>query len=183
MYGRGGASQWSRYVSIVMTAGMVSVFSFAPTMPARAAITSKTANTFNLTSGQALVFASATQSFSNPASALTTSISNGTAKNFWINNSGTLGVNSFTMTITLPSNANISAFRRCNLNVSFTGSNTCASGTPTNLTMTSGVAKSYVLSLPANGFYSFQIVQNKTGSMTVSSTIFSSEIVATTSNS
>ena len=151
---------------------------------ASAATTAATSNVLSVSSGTVRVFATAAQSFTNTGVALSTSISNATAKNFFINNSGSLSMSRFTLTITLPNSSNVSAFRRCNLNVSFTGTNTCASGSPTVVTNpVSGSATNYTLSLPANSYYSFQIVQNKTGTLTVATLASLTYVVAGVSNS
>ena len=149
-----------------------------------AAIEAKTSNVLTLSSGTLRVFATSNQTFVSPGIELSTPVSNGTARNFFVNNGGTLGVSRFTMTITLPNNSNVSTFRRCPVNVSFTGTNTCASGSPTTLTNpTSGAATSYLLALSGSDFYSFQIVQNKTGTMSVSTSSSLSHVSGAATNS
>lgn len=158
--------------SASLVAAVVGALVIALTQPlvAEAAVKAQSNNTLSVVSGNVVVFATGSQSFTNTGIAFTTIVSNGTVSTFHINNSGSLGVSRFTMTITLPaSNSNVSAFRRCNLNVSFTGTNTCASGSPTIVTNpVHNVATVYTLTLPANSFYSFQIIQNKAGSLVVS---------------
>ena len=169
-----------------LTAVAMGVMTIAPIVapPASAGTTAATSNVLSVSSGTVQVFATAAQTFTNTGVALSTSISNGTPKNFFINNSGSLSMSRFTLTITLPNSSNVSAFRRCNLNVSFTGTNTCASGSPTVVTNpVSGSATSYTLSLPANSYYSFQIVQNKTGTLTVATLASLTYVVAGVSNS
>jgi hypothetical protein len=46
-----------------------------------------------------------------------------------------------------------------------------------------GVATVYTLTLPANGFYSFQIVQNKVGSLVVSTLASLSDVTGAVTNS
>ena len=136
--------------------------------PAANAAAALTSNVLSVGSGTIRVFASNTQTFTSTGVGLSTGITNGTAQTFFVNNGGTLMPLRFTMTISLPKSANISAFRRCELNVAFTGANTCATGSPTPITFPgSGSASTYELPLPGSGFYSFQILQNKTGTMTV----------------
>ena len=169
-----------------LAAVAMGVMTIAPIVAplASAATTAATSNVLSVSSGTVQVFATAAQTFTNTGVALSTSISNGTPKNFFINNSGSLSMSRFTLTITLPNSSNVSAFRRCNLNVSFTGTNTCASGSPTVVTNpVSGSATNYTLSLPANSYYSFQIVQNKTGTLTVSTLASLTYVVAGVSNS
>lgn len=172
--------------SISLVAAVVSAFILALTQPpiADAAITARSSNSLSVVSGSVQVFATATQTFTSSGVALSTSISNGTAKNFFVNNGGSLSVSRFTMTITLPYSSNVSAFRRCNVNVSFTGSNTCASGSPTAITVpVSGSATTYILTLPGSGYYAFQIVQNKTGTLGVSTSASLSNYSSGTTNS
>ena len=176
----------SRSTSLV--AAVVGAFVLALTQPpvvANAVVKAQSNNTLTAVSGNVVVFATGTQSFTNTGIAFTTIVSNGTVRTFHINNSGSLGVSRFTMTITLPaSNSNVSAFRRCDLNVSFTGTNTCASGSPTTVTNpVHNVATVYSLTLPANSFYSFQIVQNKAGSLVVSVSASLANVSAGTYNS
>jgi len=151
---------------------------------ASAATRGLTNNVVSTASGKIEVFATATQTFTNTGAALSTAISNGTAKTFYVNNSGSLSLTRFTMTITLPNSSNVASFKRCAVNVAFTAANTCASGTPTTLTNpVSGSATVYVLSLPASGFYSFQITQNKTGTLGVSTTASLTNVVTGVYNS
>ena len=169
-----------------LVAAVVSAFILALTQPliASAAPISKTNHILNVSSGTVRVFATATQSYTSTGIALSTGVTNGTAKNFFVNNGGTLTVSRFVMTITLPNNSNVSAFRRCNVNVSFTGTNTCASGSPTALAVpVSGAATNYLISLPGPGYYAFQIVQNKTGTMTVNTSSNTSFVTGVVNNS
>jgi hypothetical protein len=130
-----------------------------------------------------IVFASGLQTFTNTGVAYSTTVSNGNPKTFYVNNSGSIGVSAFAFIVTLPNNSNVFYFKRCALNVSFTGNNTCSTGTPVNVTMTPGVSTSYILSLPANSFYSYQISQNKSGTMVVNTYANISHAVTGTTNS
>ena len=178
---------FSKNKTTSLVAAVVGAFVVALTQPpvvANAAATAKTSHTLSISSGSVRVFATATQTFTSTGVALSTSISNGTAKTFFVNNGGSLSVSRFTMTITLPNSSNVSAFRRCAVNVSFTGSNTCASGSPVVLTNpTSGSATTYILTLPGTGYYSFQIVQNKTGTLGVSTSASLSNYTGVVTNS
>ena len=173
--------------SASLVAAAMGALLLAPIQPPTASATSAVAknNTLSVTSGSLIVFATGSQSFTNTGIAYSTIVGNGTVRTFHINNSGSLGVSRFTMTITLPAaNSNVSAFRRCALNVSFTGTNTCATGSPVVVTdPVHNSATTYILTLPANSFYSFQIVQNKAGSLVVSVTTSLSNVSGTTTNS
>ena len=173
--------------SASLVAAAMGALLLAPIQPPIASATTAVAknNTLSVTSGSLIVFATGSQSFTNTGIAYSTIVGNGTVRTFHINNSGSLGVSRFTMTITLPAaNSNVSAFRRCALNVSFTGTNTCATGSPVVVTdPVHNSATTYILTLPANSFYSFQIVQNKAGSLVVSVTTSLSNVSGTTTNS
>lgn len=170
-----------------LVAAVVGACILALTQPpvADAAISATSNNsTLSVSSGTLRVFATATQTFTSTGVALSTAITNGTAKNFFVNNGGSLSVSRFTMTITLPNSSNVSAFRRCAVNVSFTGSNTCASGSPVVVTNpVSGSATTYVLTLPGNGYYAFQIVQNKSGTLGVSTSATLTNVTGSVTNS
>lgn len=140
------------------------------------------ANVLSVQSGTVRVSANSVNSANTSGVALSTSITN-SVKTFWIHNYGTLTVSTFTITINLPPSSNISTFRRCSVNVSFTGSNNCATGSSSNLTITPGTPKAFALSLPAGGFYSLQINQNKSGTMTVSMSASLSHHAGQTSHS
>lgn len=173
--------------SASLVAAAVGALVIALTQPpvAEAAVKAQSNNTLSVVSGNVVIFATGSQSFTNPGIAFSTILSNGTVRTFHINNSGSLGVSQFTMTITLPaSNSNVSAFRRCNLNATFTGTNVCSSGTSTNVTApVHNQVTVYNLTLPANSFYSFQIVQNKVGNMVVSVSASLSNVTGNTYNS
>ena len=160
--------------SASLVAAVVGALILALTQPPASFATTAVAknNTLSVTTGSLIVFATGGQTFTNTGGPYSGIIGKGKGRTFHINKSGTLSVSRFTLTITLPTNSNISAFRRCAVNVTFTGTNTCASGSSTNVTQpSSGVATVYSLPLPANGFYSFQIVQNKVGTLGISTLV------------
>jgi hypothetical protein len=106
-----------------LVAAVVGAIAIALTQPpiAEAAASALTDHTITVKSGHLRVFAADVQSNISTGVALSTTISNNTSKNFFVNNGGTLTVSRFTMTITLPNNSNVSTFRRCAVNVAFTG--------------------------------------------------------------
>jgi hypothetical protein len=169
-----------------LVAAVVGAIAIALTQPPASFATTAVAknNTLSVSSGKVIVFASGAQTFTNTGIAYSGIIGNGTVRTFHINNSGNFSASRFTLTITLPNNSNVSAFRRCAVNVSFIGTNTCASGSSTNVTHpVTGVATVYTLTLPANGFYSFQIVQNKVGSLVVSTVASLTDVTGAVSHS
>jgi hypothetical protein len=155
----------------------------APIQPliAQATVAIAGNTTFAVNSGSLIVFASGTQTFTNPGIAFSTSVTNG-IKTFYINNSGDFDVSRFTLTITLPNSSNVSSFKHCAVNVAFIGNNSCASGSSTTAAITPGSPVTY-LALPKNGFYSFQISQNKTGTMVVSTSVNLAHITNYTTSS
>jgi hypothetical protein len=169
-----------------LVAAVVGAIAIALTQPpiAEAAASALTDHTITVKSGHLRVFATDVQSNISTGVALSTTISNNTAKNIYVNNGGTLTVSRFTMTITLPNNSNVSTFRRCAVNVAFTGPGICASGSPVTVTApVSGAQTTYTLSLPGNGFYAFQINQNKTGTLGVSTSASLQYVTGAVTNS
>lgn len=168
--------------SLICTA--VGALIMAPTQSAYAAAVAKAISpSQSLTSSAIAVFPSGVQSYTNTATAFSSSISNGVAKDFYINNGGSRSISQFSFTVTLPASSNVSYFRRCNLGVVFTGANSCASGSTTNIPITPGTEITLTLPLVQGTFYQFRIIQNKTGTITVNTRVNSASIVATTSNS
>lgn len=170
-----------RKKSASLVAAVVGAVVIALTQPliAFAAPIATNNRTLSVSSGSLIVFASGTQTFINPQTSYNVAVTNG-IKTFYVNNSGSFSTAGFALIITLPANASVSSFKRCNLNVAFVGNNTCASGSTTNLSMTPGSPTTYMISLPTNSFYSFQISQNKSGTMQVHTYANTSHI--TTSN-
>ena len=171
--------------SASLVAAAVGAFILALTQPpvASAAAQARTTHTVSASSRQLIVFASSTQTFTNTGIALSTAISNGTPNTFFINNSGSIGINAFAFIVSLPNSSKVTYFKRCARNVAFVGNNSCASGSAVTVAMTPGVSTSYVLSLPANSFYSYQIVQNKSGTMVVNTYANISHAITGTTNS
>lgn len=129
------------------------------------------------------IFATGVQSYTNTGVAFTSSISNNVAKDFYINNGGSRSVTQFSFTVTLPNSSNVSYFRRCNLGVTFSGANSCSSGSTTNIPITPGTEITLTLPLVQGTFYQFRIIQNKTGTITVRTRVNSSAITPVSSNS
>lgn len=109
-------------------------------------------------------------------------LSNSNAKQFfYIRNTGTMQINSYTMTVTGSASGSSFTYRRCNANVAFTADDTCASGSPTTLTLSSNVA---TLTIPAGINFHIQIAPNKTTTPTIGIAVSRSQVIAgTTSNS
>ena len=109
-------------------------------------------------------------------------LSNSNAKQFfYIRNTGTMQINSYTMTVTGSASGSSFTYRRCNANVAFTAADTCASGTPTTFTLSSNVA---TLTIPAGTNFHIQISPNKTTTPTINISVARSQVAAgTTTNS
>lgn len=169
---------------VAAVVGAVFAASTQPQIAFAAKAMATNTSTQSVTTGFAKVFASSPQTYTNTGTIWSSSISNGASKDFWVNNAtGSKAITAFSITVTLPANANVSFFKRCNLGVSFTGPNTCASGSPTSITMTPGTEFTLTLPMSNATFYQFRITQNKTGTITVSTRVNSANIVSTTSNS
>ena len=140
------------------------------------------ANVLNVASGTIRVSANSAASANTSGIALSMSAING-VKTFWVHNYGTLRVSAFTITLTLPANSNISSFKRCAINVSFNAPNSCVTGSTSNLSISAGTPTSFSLALPAGSFYSFQLSQNKSGTMTVSTSATLANYTAVTTTS
>ncbi len=109
-------------------------------------------------------------------------LSNSNAKQFfYIRNTGTMQINSYTMTVTGSASGSSFTYRRCNANVAFTAADTCASGTPTTFTLSSNVA---TLTIPAGTNFHIHISPNKTTTPTINISVARSQVAAgTTTNS
>ena len=160
----------SRRWSTSLVAAVMGALLLAPIQPpiAYGAPTARSVNTQSISTGSVRIFATTTQSYVSTGIALSTSVTNGAAARFFLNNGGSLTVSRFVMTINLPPASTVATFKRCPLGASFTGVSSCSSGSPTTLANpVSGSATNYLISLPGPGFYAFQIIQNKNGTMTV----------------
>ncbi len=177
--------KWKQ-ISIVaksaLAAAIVGAISFAP-------------NHLDVAEAAALGRASASTSFSSATFRLhaTTTVngvitgaalvlSNSNAKQFfYIRNTGSMQINSYTMTVTGSASGSSFNYRRCNANVAFTAADTCASGSPTTFTLSSNVA---TLTIPAGTNFHVQIAPNKTTTPTINISVARSQVITgTTSNS
>ncbi len=152
-----------------VVAAVMSAISIALIQPQTLAFgaSATSSNSLSVASGTIRVSANSANTPNTSGVQLSTSVVSGVTT-FWVHNYGTLEVSTLTMTIGLPGNSNISAFRRCAVNVNFSGPNACVTGGTTNLTITKGTPTAFALALPAGSFYSFQLNQNRTATMTVS---------------
>jgi len=154
--------------------------------PALAAIAANVTATTSFSSGTFIAYA-ALPPFpaSNPMGALGIPVSMNVGKDFIIeSDSRNLNINSFTMTISLGAAGAITNLKNCGQGILFSGStSTCISGGVTTNTPTAGSAKTYTLSLPANSFYEFQLLENRNTTATISVSVSSTQISTFTQNS
>lgn len=153
-----------------LVAAVMGAFLIAPIQPPIAFAATKATATNSLLSistGAMAIFAADTYTASNPFGALTTPVINGRAKVFYIKNTGSFGSSRFIITLSLPSGTAIANFRRCALDVTFIANDICGSGSYTALSISANSATTFILNIPANSFYAFQIRQNKNTNMTV----------------
>ena len=174
-------------VRIVLTAAVVGATLLAPIQltPSNAAANSTASATGSVSTGTLKVFATATQTFTNPAAALSLSVpSKNTAVNFFLENGGTETSTGYTITITL-SAGSINSVKYCPIGVLFSGSGTCASGSVTTIaSITSGTAKAVTATFGANNFYAMQIVVSANNTTaTIGTSVLSSQAVSGTTNS
>ena len=154
--------------------------------PALASVSAKSvsASATSFTTGTFRAFATATQTFTNPSAALSLPVTNGVAKTFFVENGGSLNQTAITMTITVPASGTITNLRNCPQGVLFATTTTCVGGVAlTTNNPTSGVAKVYTISIPANTWYQFELTENKNGNATISVSVASTQIVTFTQNS
>jgi hypothetical protein len=122
-------------------------------------------------SARFIAYATRSVSGANPLAALVLSNS-ATAQNFYIRNTGTVSISSFTITLSYSSGQGAVTFYHCDLGVAFSGSS-CASGKGKVITAQSG---SVSLVIPAGSWYAFQLDPKKLTTPTVSITVSSSQI-------
>lgn len=181
-----GTEMKSKRNMLSLTTAVVGALVLALTQPpvASAGVSATSGNVLTVNSATVRVFATASQTFTSTGVPLQTPVVNGTAKIFFVNNGGSRGVSLFTMAVTLPKSSNVSSFRYCALNTTFTGPTTCSNGsTATDVTgLTSGTAVNYP-TLPASSYYSFRLVQNKTDTITVTTSASLSNVITSVTSS
>lgn len=132
-------------------------------------------------SGAVEIYPTATQTFTNPGAALV--VANGANKDFWVESGGTLSSPQFNMTLT--TTGNLTSLKRCNVGVLFTGPSTCASSTPTTITISKNTLTTLSLTMTASTWYEFQMTSTGGAGkpVTVSTAVLSSQIGLHTYNS
>ena len=174
-------------VRIVLTAAVVGATLLAPIQltPSNAAASSKASATGSVSTGTLKVFATATQTFTNPAAALSLSApTKNQPTNFFVENGGTETATGYTITLT-PNTGSIVTLKYCPLGVNFSGNGTCASGSATSVSgITSGVGKAIAITFPSSNYFAFQVVTNQnSNTVTIATSVLSSQAVSGTTNS
>ena len=172
----------SRLTQTALAAAVVGAISLAPIQldVADAAALGRVSATTSFSSASFSLHATTTVGGAITGAALVLSNSN-SKQFFYIRNTGGLQINSYTMTVTGSASGSSFNYRRCNANVAFTATDTCASGSPTTFTLSSNVA---TLTIPAGTNFHFQIAPNKTTTPTINIAVARSQVIAgTTSNS
>ena len=172
----------SIFAKSALAAAIVGAISVAPNLVdvADAATLGRVTASTSFSSATFRLYATLTAGGAVTGSALT--LSNSNAKQFYyIRNTGSMQINSYTMTVTGSASGSSFTYRRCDANVAFTAADTCASGTPTTFTLTSNVA---TLTIPAGTNFHIQITPNKTTTPTINISVARSQVIAgATSNS
>ena len=168
----------------VILSFLISSITFLPSLliPAQA-ITRATAynssGTLAVSSGTFILYATTSPTGANPGGPLTLS-KTANDQFFYLRNTGTLDIAGFNLTITT-SPLQTFTLSRCALNVAFTAANTCATGSPTTVTISGGVVS---LTVPANSWYAIDFAPKKSTTPTISVSVSSAQIrAATTTNS
>jgi uncharacterized cupredoxin-like copper-binding protein len=131
----------------------------------------------SVSSGTAKIFATAAQTFTNPGTAL--AIATKGVNSFYVENGGTLSTQAFNMQISL--SAALNSLIRCNVGVSFTGTGTCATGSPTTITITANTLTTLTVTFAPSTWYEFQV--NAKSPSTIDTSVLSSQIVSQIINS
>ncbi len=172
----------SIFTKSALAAAIVGAITFAPNQldVADAAALGRVTATTSFSSASFRLHATSSAAGAITGAALI--LSNSNAKQFfYIRNTGTMQINSYTMTVTGSASGSSFNYRRCNANVAFTAADTCASGSPTTFTLSSNVA---TLTIPAGTNFHIQIAPNKTTTPTINISVSRSQVIAgTTTNS
>jgi hypothetical protein len=131
----------------------------------------------SVSTGTAQIFATATQTFTNPGTALT--FASKGVNSFYVENGGTLSAQAFNMKISLTGALN--SLIRCNVGVIFTGTGNCATGSPTTITITANTLTTLSVTFAPSTWYEFQV--NSKSPPTIDTSVLSSQIVSHTINS
>lgn len=123
--------------------------------------------------GSFIVYATSSPSGPNPGGVALTLSKTSYAQYFYVRNTGNIDVARFSITISYDAGPGTVTLDRCNVGVSFTALNTCASGNKTAMSISNGVL---TLSVPSNTWFSFELDPQKTVLPTINVSVSSSQI-------
>ena len=172
----------SIFTKSALAAAIVGAITFAPSQldVADAATIGRVTASTSFSSATFSLHATATVGGAITGSALVLSNSNA-RQYFYLRNTGTLPLDSFTMAVTGSANNSTFTFRRCEANAVFTGNNTCSAGVPIAVTVTSDVA---TFNVPVSSTFHIQLTPSKTTTPTINISVARSQArAATTTNS
>ncbi len=151
---------------------------------AEAAISaSAVSSTLSLETGTVRIYGSATQTFTNPSigNPLSLAIAKNTAKNFFIQNNGSISTPAFRMTITMT--GSLTSLQRCDVGVLFSSAGVCASGTTTGITISKNTLTTITLLMEPNTFYNLQLKGSAGETVSIDHSVLTSQLGTRTINS
>lgn len=169
-----------KQVRKVLLAGVVGASLLAPIYltPAYAVAKSQVnSSAQSISTGAVKIFATATQTFTNPGVAF--SIAAKGVNHFYVENGGTISTPAFNMTIT--QSGTLTYLKRCDVGVLFTGTSTCATGSPTTITITTNTLTALTLTFAPSTWYEFEI--SSKSATQIDTSVLSSQIGTHTYNS
>ena len=167
-------------ITAVMGAALVAPIQLSS---AEAAITAgAVSSTLSLGTGTVRIYGSATQTFTNPSigNPFSLPIVKNTAKNFFIQNNGSISTPAFRMTITMTGTPTL---QRCNVGVLFSSAGVCASGTATTITISRNTLTTITLLMAPNTFYNLQLKGSAAETVSINLSVLTSQLGTRTINS
>lgn len=123
--------------------------------------------------GSFIAYAATSPTGPNPGGAALTLTKSAAAQYFYVRNTGTIDITSFSIAVTYDTGPGPVTLDRCDVGVSFSGVNTCSTGSKTAMPIVSGVM---TLSLPPNSWVEFELDPKKNVLPTISVSVSSSQI-------
>ena len=168
-----------KQVRNVLLAGVVGASVLAPIYlaPVYAVDNARASSTQSVGSGKVQIFATATQTFSNPGAGFSTPAKG--VNNFYVENGGTILTPAFNMNIT--QSGALTYLKRCDVGVLFTGTSTCATGSPTTIAISINTLTALTLTFAPSTWYEFEI--SSKSATQIDTSVLSSQIGTHTYNS
>ena len=168
-------------ITAVMGAALVAPIQLSS---AEAAITAgAVSSTLSMGTGTVRIYGSATQTFTNPSigNPLSLPIAKNTAKNFFIQNNGSISTPAFRMTITMT--GTLTSLQRCDVGVLFSAAGVCASGAATTITIAKNTLTTITLLMAPNTFYNLQLKGTAAETVSIDHSVLTSQLGTRTINS